>query len=115
MLRRQKIATVSGLLGSLAMIYVGAANAYADGPKGECTMNADGDVVCVLKGESVHNDRHGKYYIKQTRDCQTVDRPRLVFPDEGFLNNSATTVGPKVECSNKAKMPKSFKMPRIEF
>jgi len=109
MFSRQKIAAVSGLVGSLAVIYVGAAtHAYAEGPKGECRTTAEGDVVCIRKSETIRKDKDGKYFIKQTQDCETADRPRLVLPEEGMLTNSSTEIGPKVECSNSADTPRGF-------
>jgi hypothetical protein len=115
MFSRQKIATVSGLLGSLAVIYVGAAQAYADQPPGECKSSALGETTCVRKSETVHIDEDGRFVVKQTQDCETIDRPRLVGPDENLLNTGTTKVGPVVDCSNKVQLPKGFKRPHFEF
>jgi hypothetical protein len=109
MFSRPKIAAVTGLVGSLAVIYVGAAHAYAEGPRGECRTTAEGDIVCVRKSETIRQDKQGKYFIKQIQDCETADRPRMVLPEEGLLTNPFTEVGPKVECTNKADLPKGFK------
>ncbi|MFJ9345782.1 hypothetical protein [Streptomyces sp. NPDC101237] len=118
MLTRQKIATVTGLVGSLAAICVGAghasASAYADGRSGDCKTNAQGDTVCVRKSE-IHSDKDGTHVIKQTQDCTTVDRPGVVYPEDGLLGSGSTSAGPEVDCSNKAELPKGFKKPHFEF
>ncbi|WP_369247477.1 hypothetical protein [Streptomyces sp. R41] len=115
MFSRQKIATVSGLLGSLAVIYVGAAQAYADEPPGDCKSSALGETTCIRKSETVHIDEDGRIVVKQMQDCETTDRPRLVGPDNDLLNTGSTKVGPVVNCSNKAQLPKGFKRPHFDF
>ncbi|GEC07245.1 hypothetical protein SSP24_49000 [Streptomyces spinoverrucosus] len=115
MIGRRKIATVSGLLGALAVIYGGATQAYADEPSGECTLNGQGDIICVKKSEVVHKDKDGKHVIKQKQNCETIERPRFVFSDGHLLNGGATKVGPEVECSNKAELPKGYKLPEFKF
>ena len=113
MFSRQKIATVSGILGSLAVICVGAVHAQAsENPRG-CKTNAAGETVCVHKTESVHKDKRGTFVVKQTQSCSTTARPRLVLPEDGMLNNGSTRVGPVVDCTNKAPAPKGFKRPHI--
>ncbi|GHD99113.1 hypothetical protein [Streptomyces alanosinicus] len=104
----QKIATVTGLVGSLAVICVGAAHAHADGPKGDCRTTAQGDTVCVRKSE-VRIDKRGKHILKQAQDCAVIDRPRVVGPDDDLLAGGAKNVGPVVECDNVVKVPKGFK------
>ncbi|MEU1409954.1 hypothetical protein ABZ471_48655 [Streptomyces sp. NPDC005728] len=113
MITRQKMATVSGLVGSLAMICVGAAHAYADEPSGDCKSTALGDTICIHKSET-RTDKNGKHVLKQAHDCSTTDRPRLVFPTDELMNGGPTKVGPVVDCSNTAKLPKGFKKPHIE-
>jgi hypothetical protein len=115
MFSRQKIATVSGLLGSLAVVYVGAAQAYADGPKGECKTSSVGETTCIHKSETVHIDKNGRYVIKQTQECSTTDRPRLVLPGENAPNTGTMKVGPVVDCSNNMKLPKGVKVPHLDF
>jgi len=113
MFSRQKIATVSGILGSLAVICVGAVHAQADeNPRG-CKTNAAGETVCVHKREGVHKGKHGTFVVKQSQSCSTTARPRLVLPEDGMLNNGSTHVGPVVDCTNKAPTPKGFKRPHI--
>ncbi|MFF7163989.1 hypothetical protein ACFZBP_21980 [Streptomyces sp. NPDC008086] len=112
---RQKIATVSGLLGALAVIYSGAAPAYADDPKGACSFTAQGDIVCVKKSEVVHKDKRNGYVLKQSQDCSTVERPRVVGPRDQMLNGGSVQSGPTVECNNTAKLPKGIKIPKFHF
>ncbi|MFG2553179.1 hypothetical protein [Streptomyces sp. NPDC048581] len=112
---RQKFATVTGLLGALAVIYGGAAPAYADDdPKGECTITAQGDIVCIKKSESIRKDKRG-YVVKQAQDCQVVEHPRFTFPEGAMLNDGSLQSGPVVECSNRAKLPKGYKAPTFKF
>ncbi|MBV7699294.1 hypothetical protein KWI83_27845 [Streptomyces sp. TRM70350] len=97
------------------MLYGGATQAYADEPSGVCTLNSQGDIVCIKKSEVVHQDKDGTHVIKQKQNCQTLERPRLVFPDSHLLNGGSTKVGPVVECSNKAEVPKGYKLPELKF
>lgn len=113
MFSRQKIATVSGILGSIAVICVGAVHAQADeNPRG-CKTNAAGETTCVHKTQTVHKDRHGTIVVNQMQSCTTATRPRLVLPEDGLLNNGSTKLGSVVDCSNKAPTPKGFKRPHI--
>ena len=113
MFSRQKIATVSGIIGSLAVICAGVAHAQADESPRDCKTNAAGEITCVHKTESVHKDKRGTFVVKQTQSCSTTARPRLVLPEDGMLNNGSTHVGPVVDCTNKAPTPKGFKRPHI--
>lgn len=115
MLSRQKIAAVSGLLGGLAVMYVGAAQAYADESPGDCKSSAVGETTCVKKSETVHVDKGGRYVIKQTQDCRTTEQPRVVSPEDEASNTGNTKVGPVVDCTNKAQLPEGFKPPHFEF
>ncbi|OLZ65787.1 hypothetical protein AV521_30785 [Streptomyces sp. IMTB 2501] len=112
MFTRQKIATVTGLVGSLAVICVGAAHALPDGPRPDCKTTAMGDVICIHKRE-IRTDRHGKHIIKQAQDCSVVDRSRVVFPEGDLLGGGSRKVGPVVNCSNEVKLPKGFKKPHF--
>ena len=115
MFSRQKIATVSGLIGGLAVICVGgAAQAYTDGSPGNCRTTEQGDTICVKKSETVRKDKKGTYVIKQTQSCSTTYRPNLVTPEDGWLNKGSSKVGPTVDCSNKTPLPKGFKRPTIK-
>jgi hypothetical protein len=59
---------------------------YAYADDGNCAITAQGDTVCIRKSET------------------QIDK------DDG-----STSVGPVVECSNTAPLPKQFKKPHIEF
>ncbi|MFE5816789.1 hypothetical protein [Streptomyces sp. NPDC056479] len=115
MIGRQKIATVSGLLGALAVIYSGAAPAYADDPKGHCTITAQGDIVCIKKSEVVHKDKRNGYVVQQKQDCSTVERPRFAGSDERLVGGGSVSSGPVVECNNRAELPKGVKLPKFDF
>lgn len=115
MFSRKKIAAVSGLVGSIAVIYVGGAQAYADDSSGDCKTTAAGETTCVHTSEVVHKNKRGTFVVKQDQKCSTVYRPNLVLPDDEMLNHPGTTdVGPKVECSNTVPVPKAFKRPHVE-
>ncbi|MDC0770282.1 hypothetical protein [Streptomyces sp. HD] len=115
MIGRQKIATVTGLLGALAVIYSGAAApAYADGDsKGACTITTQGDIVCIKKSEKVIKDKRG-YAIKQAQDCEVTEHPRVAF-DGRLANDESERSGPVVECSNSTHLPKGVKVPKFKF
>ncbi|KOV64994.1 hypothetical protein [Streptomyces sp. MMG1121] len=114
MFTARKIATVTGLVGSLAVFCVGAGHAYAEGPKGSCKSTEQGGTVCVHKTET-RIDKNGAHVIKQAQDCSTSDRPRVVFPEDTLVGGGSASVGPVVDCSNTAKLPKGFRKPHIEF
>ncbi|MFG1670180.1 hypothetical protein [Streptomyces sp. Y7] len=115
MIARQKIATVSGLLGALAALYGAAAPAHADDPKGACTITAQGDIVCVKKSEVVRKDKRNGYIVQQKQDCSTIERPRVIGPEEGMANDGSVKSGPVVECNNRAELPKGMKLPKFDF
>lgn len=115
MFSRKKMAAVSGLVGSIAVIYVGGAQAYAADSSGDCKTTAAGETTCVHKSEAVHKDKRGTFVVKQDQKCSTTYRPQLVLTDDEMLTRpGTTTVGPKVECSNTTPVPKGFKRPHIE-
>ncbi|MFJ9541641.1 hypothetical protein ACIRPX_30900 [Streptomyces sp. NPDC101225] len=114
MFTRRTVATVSGLLGSLAVIYVGGAQAYADQPPGDCRTSAEGETTCVHKSEAVHKGKNGTFVVKQDQKCSTLARPRLVLPDEEATSTGTMEVGPVVDCSNTAPLPKGFKRPHVD-
>ncbi|MEU3519193.1 hypothetical protein ABZ770_28625 [Streptomyces sp. NPDC006654] len=110
----RKIATVSGLLGGLAVLCVGAGHAYADPSPADCRTTAQGGTVCVRKSET-HVDKNGTHVLKQAQDCSTSDRPQVLFPGDQAAGDGSAAVGEVVDCSNKAELPKGFKRPHIEF
>ncbi|MGW0734311.1 hypothetical protein [Streptomyces sp. NPDC002851] len=112
----QKIAAVSGLLGSLAVIYVGAGQAYAAQERpGDCKTNARGETTCQRKNETTHTDKHGKFVVKQSQKCSATYRPRLPLPKDSVLNPGTKKVGPVLDCTNKVQLPKGFKFKRPHF
>ncbi|MCG7208586.1 hypothetical protein [Streptomyces arenae] len=114
MFTARRMATVSGLVGSLAALCVGAGQAHADGSPDDCRTTAQGGTVCVHKSES-RLDKNGTHVLKQAQDCSTSDRPQVMFPGDQPEGAGSTTVGEVVDCSNKAELPKGFKRPHIEF
>ncbi|MFB7241344.1 hypothetical protein CW362_17265 [Streptomyces populi] len=110
MFTSQKIAAVSGIVGSLAAICLGAGHAYADGGSSACKNTAQGGVVCVQKNET-RTDKDGEHTLRQEQSCSTADRPHVTVP--GDRGSSGT--GSVVDCSNKAELPKGFKKPQISF
>lgn len=110
MFSRQRMATVSGLVGSLAVICVGAAHASGGESRGDCRTSLE-ETTCIRKSETIHKDKSGKYVVKQTKDCSTVDRQRVVFPENYLLNGGTNKVGTVVDCSNTAPLPKGVKVP----
>ncbi|MEV6111365.1 hypothetical protein AB0L59_02340 [Streptomyces sp. NPDC052109] len=114
MFTARKIATVSGLVGSLAAFCVGAGHAYADGPSDGCKNTEQGGTVCVHKNET-RTDKDGAHVLKQTLDCSTSDRPRVVFPERQMLDSESSGVGQTVDCSNTEKLPKGLKKPHFWF
>ncbi|MFE9607812.1 hypothetical protein [Streptomyces sp. NPDC006012] len=114
MFTSRKIATVSGLIGSLAAFCVGAGHAYAHGPSDDCKSTEQGGTVCIHKSET-RIDKDGTHVVKQEQDCSMADRPRVVFPEEQVMGGGSASVGQKVDCSNTAKLPKGFKKPHVDF
>jgi hypothetical protein len=112
MVTPQKIATVSGLVGTLAAICVGAAHAEAN--PGNCQNTPQGGSVCIRKSET-HTDKDGSHVLRQEQDCSTTDRPRLVFGEGGLTDGGSASVGQVVDCSNKADLPAGFSKPQVDF
>jgi hypothetical protein len=110
MLFSHKTAAVAAFAGSLAAICIGAA--HAEGNPGACPNTAQKDVVCVQKNDT-YIDKDGTHVIKQDQQCSTTDRPHVVTQQDQLLGSTPAKVGPVVECSNTAKLPKGFKKPHI--
>ncbi|EGX60320.1 hypothetical protein SZN_08229 [Streptomyces zinciresistens K42] len=109
------MATVSGLVGALAVICGGAAPAYADDTKGACTISDQGDIICVKKSEVVRKDKDAGYVVRQKQDCSTTERPRFILPNTQAASDGKTQSGPSVECNNRAELPKGVKLPKFKF
>jgi hypothetical protein len=114
MLTLQKIATASGLVGSLAVMCVGAGHAFADGNQGECRTTAHGGTVCVRKSETFV-EKDGTHTIKQEQSCTVADRPHVTLPEDRPTEGGSTNTGETMDCSNTLELPKGFKKPRIGF
>ena len=110
----RKIATVSGIIGSLAAFCVGAGHAYADGSRGDCNTTLRAAPSACTRART-RRDKDGTHVLRQAQDCSTSDRPRVVFPDDRLTDEGSNDVGQVVECNNTAKLPKGFKKPHIEF
>ncbi|MEV7241763.1 hypothetical protein AB0N92_11015 [Streptomyces sp. NPDC093248] len=114
MFSARKIATASGLAGSLAALCLGAGQAHAAGLPGGCQSTAQGGTVCVQKNDS-RVDKDGTHVIQQKQDCSTVDRPNVIFSGGEATGEESASTGQVVDCSNTAKLPKGFKKPHFDF
>ncbi|MEU6271022.1 hypothetical protein ABZ871_01150 [Streptomyces populi] len=110
MFTSQKIVAVSGIVGGLAAICLGAGHAYADGRSGDCRSTPQGGVVCVQKSE-IRTDKDGEHTLQQKQSCSTSDRPHVTVP--GDRESGGT--GSVVDCSNRAELPKGLQRPQIRF
>ncbi|CAM5704436.1 hypothetical protein [Streptomyces purpurascens] len=75
MLNSKKIAAVAGILGSFALIGVGAAQASALGDPGKCVDDGNGQVRCVeLSQYTYTTDKGGKVTVtnNSSQDCPTA-------------------------------------------
>ncbi|AIR98484.1 hypothetical protein [Streptomyces glaucescens] len=113
MLTLQKFVTVSGLVGSLAAVCVGAGHAYAGEKPGECRTTEQGGTVCVRKSET-HVEKDGTYTIRQSQSCTVADRPRVVLPEERLMEGGSARIGERIDCSNRAELPEGFRKPSIK-
>ncbi|WP_250403299.1 hypothetical protein [Streptomyces cellostaticus] len=114
MFTTQRIATVSGLVGSVAALCLGAGQAHAHGLPGGCHGTAPGGTVCVQENDS-HVDKDGTHVLRQKQDCSTVDRPHVVFSADEITGEESASTGQVVDCSNRAELPKGFRKPHIGF
>ncbi|WP_037814451.1 hypothetical protein [Streptomyces sp. NRRL S-1022] len=87
----KKIVAVSGLLGSLALTCVGAAQAYAASGPGTCTRDLLGTLTCTqrITGEIPEDG-----VIPHQENCQKVEP--LTLP--AALGNGQMRLGPEVTC-----------------
>ncbi|MEU1704169.1 hypothetical protein ABZ478_02035 [Streptomyces sp. NPDC005706] len=114
MFNAQKIATVTGLVGSLAVLCLGAGQASAGGLPSGCGSAAESGAVCVQKNDS-HVDKDGTHVIQQNQGCSSVDRPNVMFPADEASGKGSVSTGQDIDCSNKAELPKGFKKPHVDF
>ncbi|MFF4254093.1 hypothetical protein ACFY1L_23095 [Streptomyces sp. NPDC001663] len=94
MFSRKKIAAVSGILCGLAVACTGAAQAHAAAGPGTCTVNNQGDIVCIQR---IVADMPGDGIDRQTTSCVPVEP--LTLPVVGVLNSGTTKIGPEVTCA----------------
>ncbi|KIZ18863.1 hypothetical protein [Streptomyces natalensis] len=114
MFSRKKIAAVSALLGGLAITGAGTPQAFAGGSAGDCNRSVMGADTCIQNRQTVHT-KHGNYVVKQKKDCSSASKRREVWPELGLLNNGSTKVGPAMDCTNRAPLPKGFRPPHIDI
>ncbi|MGW4436791.1 hypothetical protein ACWELO_13655 [Streptomyces sp. NPDC004596] len=114
MFNAQKTAAVSGLVGSLAALCLGAGQAYAGGPQGGCGGTAHGGTACVQKNDS-HVDKDGTRIVRQSQNCSPADRPNVVFSADEAADEPPARTGQVIDCSNTAELPKGFKKPHVDF
>jgi hypothetical protein len=76
MFNSKKIAAAAGVLGSVALIGVGAGQAIAGGGSGKCVDDGKGHVRCVDVGEyTITTDKRGNVTVvnRSTQDCPTAN------------------------------------------
>ncbi|MEV1079497.1 hypothetical protein AB0I98_14760 [Streptomyces sp. NPDC050211] len=96
MFNGKKIAAVSGILGGLAMTFVGVTHASAAGGPGVCTLDAEGSIVCTQRivGQTPEGDG---FTVRRSVNCQPTEP--LTLPAPGLLNNGQTRIGPHITCA----------------
>jgi hypothetical protein len=98
MTSRKKIAAISWLIGGLAVTGAGITHAYADGDRGECRRDSQGNTTCVYKNQTSYTSEDGSTHVEQTTDCNSKSRDN---EDEAQASDSGTTeTGSTVSCAN---------------
>ncbi|MFD4547009.1 hypothetical protein ACFWOX_03825 [Streptomyces sp. NPDC058467] len=102
MFSRKKIAALSGLLCGLAVTCAGAgaAQAYAAGGPGTCTVDLEGNVTCVQRivgAMPAMRDGGDGLAFRQAQSC--VPTKPFSLPVIPVLNNGSTRIGPEVTCA----------------
>ncbi|MEU2536598.1 hypothetical protein [Streptomyces iakyrus] len=71
MLTSKKIAALAGVLGSFALVGVGAAQASAEGGPGKCVDDGNGHVRCVELSQYTYTTDKGKVTVvnHSTQEC----------------------------------------------
>ena len=92
MLSRKKIATLSGLIGGLAVASTGITYAHVAGDPAPCTRSPQGDVICVqhIEGRSPEGGA-----IPHQETCLPVRSATL----PAAMGSGTTRLGPEVTCS----------------
>lgn len=113
MFNQKKSAAIAWLVGGISMTCVGIGHAVAAGAAPQCTIDAQGNEVCVTKSQSSYTSEDGSYHLSQSQDCTTVERPAAQTPQVSVGQPGTTRIGPVVSCSNNAPAPQGFKAPDI--
>ncbi|MGV9903751.1 hypothetical protein ACWDU8_14925 [Streptomyces sp. NPDC003388] len=114
MFNAQKTAVVSGLVGSLAALCLGAGQAYAGGVEEGCGGTVHSGAACVQKNDS-HVGKDGTRVVRQSQSCSPADRPNVVFSGDEAAGGTPAQNGQVIDCSNTAELPKGFKKPHVDF
>lgn len=96
MFNGKKIAAVSGLLGGLAMTWIGVTPAHAAANPGNCATDAQGNVVCTQR--IVGQIPEGDYIVRRSVTCQPTEP--VTLPAPGLLSNGQTRIGPHITCKD---------------
>lgn len=107
MFNGKKIAAVSGLLGGLAMTWIGVGQAYAVALPGVCGADAQGNIICTQRivGETKEGE---DISLRRSVTCQPTQP--VTLPAAGLLNPGRVRVGPEITCAHEAPesaMPQS--------
>ncbi|MFI6008081.1 hypothetical protein ACIBAG_04530 [Streptomyces sp. NPDC051243] len=97
MFNGKKIAAVSGLLGGLAMTWIGVTPAHAAANPGACAPDNQGNIVCTQRivGEIPEG---GEFTVRRSVTCQPTEP--VTLPAAGLLNSGTTRIGPHITCSD---------------
>lgn len=113
MFSRKKITAVSWLVGGLAVTGLGIGHAYATGPSGDCTRDAEGNVTCSYHSETTYTSGDGTYHVDQKQGCTSVTPAQVNPPESDAGQNGTTQTTPVVNCSNTAPAPTDFRAPDV--
>ncbi|MGN9760752.1 hypothetical protein [Streptomyces sp. SD31] len=99
MFNGKKFVAVSGLLGGLAMTWIGAGQAYAMALPGVCGADAQGNIICTQR--IVGETREGEdIALRRSVTCQPT-KP-VTLPAAGLLNHGTVKLGPEITCAQEA-------------
>ncbi|MGW6910342.1 hypothetical protein [Streptomyces sp. NPDC054940] len=97
MFNGKKIAAVSGLLGGLAMTWIGVAPAHAAADPGACAPDSQGNIICTQRivGQLPES---GDFEVRRSVTCQPTEP--VTLPAAGLLNSGTTRIGPHITCKD---------------
>jgi hypothetical protein len=97
MFNGKKIAAVSGLLGGLALTFIGGAQAHAAANPGACALDALGNTVCTqrIAGQAPEGEMPA---LRRSVTCQPTQP--VTLPAPGLLSNGQTRIGPHITCTD---------------